>query len=86
MTSNDEVVKILTRWIDHCVARKLPQREREFWLLRDYAFGDMSPLFYEKNLEQKNKTLASLDTSKRDVKTVIEALGGKGKTEERDPF
>jgi hypothetical protein len=80
MKSKNEIESILTEWTYNAASQGKTQRVKDFWLLRYYATGDMSDIFYITNAERKNKILEELKqelnkpSAKADTQKVIDAL------------
>lgn len=71
---NNEIESILTEWIYNASAKNNTKLVKDYWLLRYYATGDMSEMFYITNAERKNKILSELDMKLMDAQKVIDAL------------
>jgi hypothetical protein len=74
MIYNNPIESILTEWIYNAAARNKTQLVKDYWLLRYYATGDMSDMFYITNASRKNKILQELDMKLMDAQKIIDAL------------
>lgn len=71
--SRNEVIKIIADWIFIARTKGLTDFFKGFWLLHDYAKGDVfSPKFYKRHEAEVISFLNKLDWSKPDVKKVID--------------
>ena len=69
-----EIIDILKTWIDFARARGLTDKAKEFWLLWDFATGDMGFDYYKKHLSEAMKILSNLDLEKQQCKIVYDSL------------
>ena len=71
--NNQQIIDILTSWINITIIKQLPQ-EKDFWLLRDYAYEDMGERYYKSHAVEAGKILDGLDKKKEEVNLVINYL------------
>ena len=69
-----EIIDILKTWIDFARARGLTDKAKEFWLLWDFAAGDMDDNYYKKHHPEAVKILSCLDLEKPQCKIIYDSL------------
>jgi hypothetical protein len=52
----------------------MKDNEKDFWLLRDYAYGDLEEAFYKKHAEEVMKAICKIDISKSDNNEIVSFL------------